>query len=95
MKKPLTIGLGISFIVSVFTIVPLNGLSILSGMGLAYAIGGAIALLLGPIAIGAVPAGIHWLIWREKLTGNELSVGTIWAFACLSLVLARLSSLIA
>jgi membrane protein YdbS with pleckstrin-like domain len=91
VKKHLQIGFLISLVISMVTIVPLNDLSLFSGMGIAYAIGGAILIIVGPIAVCSIPAGVHWLIWRERLNGNELSIYAIWFFTCLSLCLASLS----
>ena len=90
-KKLLLIGFGISLFISVLNVVATDGMTLLSANGLLYAVGGGLAIALGPIAISLIPAGVHWLIWREKLHGNELAIFAIWLFTCLSMFLASLS----
>ena len=90
-RKILVIGFVISLIVSIVNVIAMNDVALMSGIGLGYAVGGALAMVAAPIAICSVPAGVHWLIWRNRLEGNELSIMAIWFFVNLSIILAALS----
>lgn len=77
-KNQLLLALCISFVIAIFTFAPLNNLSIFTTDGMVYAFGGGLVLFLGPLLLCSIPAGVHWLIWKEKLNGNELSLWVIW-----------------
>lgn len=89
-SKQISIFFIVSFLISIATTAVQPELSVLSGGGILNIILTTLAMVLIPLGLCTIPAGLHWLIWREWLNGIELSAWALWSMGCLTSILSIL-----